>query len=185
MVVFTRWVTALMLRRGKYGAAIKILGAVAQRKLRLCDHPSMKQRILSAASPCLSPTDINGFINQKLLPKVNPRVTELINSLRADHTITILATAAPELYANKLGSHLGFNAIIATPAAAGLSDDCAKLENKGETKLRNVKKLLRELNASLSTVITDHSDDLPLIRANISGTNYLVDSCNGSINIKR
>jgi hypothetical protein len=48
------------------------------------------------------------------------------------------------------------------------------VECRGEEKLRRTMEWINARGGRLDVVITDHTDDLPLLRANTSGTNYLV-----------
>ena len=77
----------------------------------------------------------------------------------------VLATAAPSIYAVPLAEKLGIGECVATEPGCG--------ENMGELKLRNVQKA-GVVFSSDTVVITDHYDDLPLLRANADGRNYIV-----------
>lgn len=56
--------------------------------------------------------------------------------------------------------------------------DCSShhhpVECRGEEKLRRTMEWINARGGRLDVVITDHTDDLPLLRANTTGTNYLV-----------
>lgn len=141
-------------------ARLKLFGIVALRKLRLITHVAAKRRIVAMAHKYLQKVDIDKFI-KKLSTHARPSLERRIQS--ADRVI--LATAAPEIYAIPFAEVLGIKEVAATP------DNGA--ENRGSVKLRNVEKAVVKFDRD-TVVITDHFDDLPLLKRNSAGQNILV-----------
>lgn len=138
----------------------RLLAIVLKRKLRLISHHKAKEKIVEIAQGVMREDAVNDFV-VFLLKRVRPL---LRNRLQTGERV-ILATAAPSLYAYPLASALGITEVCATVPE--------KEENNGERKLRNVERL-GVIFAPDTTVITDHYDDLPLLRRNHSGINILV-----------
>lgn len=155
---FTEFVRYLFMTVPKIRGRIAYV--VALRKLRLISHHEAKRRIVTLASKALEKRDIDYFVN-KMITRVRP---SLFRSLEVSERV-ILATAAPEIYAIPLASALGIREITAT------SNDGP--ENRGTTKLRNVERLGVKFDED-TVVITDHHDDLPLLRRNERGRNILI-----------
>ncbi len=159
-----------------------LLAVVALRKARLISHAEAKERIIlrsrDAINRVQSPDDSPFCKSPKLQRRgtrpdllqdflsllrehINPEVAALIPE--ADRTI--LATAAPALYA------LPFARMIGIPEAT--ASHPGEPENKGEQKLASVRRLGVTFDADV-TVVSDHTDDLPLFKANAAGRNLLV-----------
>ncbi len=161
MEAYTLYVFQALLTRLRWCRAARVLAWVVKRKLRRCDHRTMKHAILKAAAPVSSPEAMERFARH-LLRYVNPDVQKLIDQRKAKGWKTILATAAPDIYALPLAKIQGFDYACATE----LTDNPDEFgECKGQAKLRAVKKIMREQNLKLGTVVTDHDDDLPLLNA--------------------
>lgn len=152
-------------------ARFPLIKIVACRKLRIISHHAAKERIIPLAADLLSTDDIKEFVDF-LCSRINPKVKEFI----ADAREICLATAAPEIYASVFASEVGifqFNATV-----QGIP------ENKGKHKLDNL------LNSGIvfdenTIVITDHGDDLPLLKANWRGVNYIVNPSRRSLEALR
>lgn len=138
---------------------------VLLRKLRLISHREAKRRIMKMASRHFTGKPLDEFLSI-----IERRVRPFFRDILASHpAVLILASAAPEEYALPLAKRLGFDAAVATPA--GSLEEC-----RGERKVSR----LRDLGVSFdgdTRVFTDHTDDLPLLRANAHGKNYLVAPC--------
>lgn len=155
---FTEFVRYLFITVPKVRGRIAYI--VALRKLRLISHHEAKRRIVAVASKVLEKRDIDYFVN-KMISRVRP---SLLRSLEVSGRV-ILATAAPEIYALPLASALGIREVTATTNESP--------ENRGTTKLRNVERLGVKFDEE-TVVITDHHDDLPLLRSNQKGRNILI-----------
>lgn len=152
-------------------ARFPLIKIVVCRKLRMMSHHAAKERIVPLAADLLSPSDIKEFV-KILCDKVNPKVKEII----ADAKEICLATAAPEIYASIFASEVGISQFTATVQG--------NPENKGTHKLDNL------LNSGIifdenTIVITDHRDDLPLLKANCRGVNYIVNPSRRSLEALR
>ena len=85
--------------------------------------------------------------------------------------LKILATAAPACYSNLIAKKINFDACIATETP--ISDFSLKFENAKVNKKKNVVDFLKKKGVSpIDLFITDHIDDLPLIK--ISKRNIII-----------
>ncbi len=158
----------LLARRLNLAPLVGMVKVVAERKLRLVSHSTMKRRVLSLTVRRLSPDDLSKFVDE-LVTRENKVVTSFVELCRAEGWHCVLATAAPSIYADNVASHFHFEASLATP----LPDDPGWKEYCGEVKLAAVKTYLALHGLKLAAVVTDHHDDIPLMRFNV-GYNYLV-----------
>lgn len=137
-----------------------ISAMVLMRKMRFITHAHCKDSIIRKVSAKAHSGFLPPFF-EILNRNISPEVISIIKT----NDFSILATAAPAFYAVPWGKTIGFHSIIAT--------------NSGKPETRGMQKLQAVLQAGITfdnetTVISDHSDDLPLFRANTSGTNLLV-----------
>lgn len=140
------------------------------RKLRIISHARMKYLILRHTTTFMQQHNrINSFVAKELTYE-NPTVITHLHNYASQSHLTVLATAAPSLYAELIASHYHFDHCLATPPATIPYSQWR--ENKRQEKLHNVQKTLTSANAEISVVITDHSDDQPLLDANREGRNY-------------
>lgn len=140
------------------------------RKLRIISHARMKYLILRHTTTFMQQHNrINSFVAKELTYE-NPTVITHLHNYASQSYLTVLATAAPSLYAELIASHYHFDHCLATPPASIPYSQWR--ENKRQEKLHNVQKTLTSANAEISVVITDHSDDQPLLDANREGRNY-------------
>lgn len=152
-------------------ARLPLIKIVVCRKLRIMSHHAAKERIVPLAADCLSTNDIKEFV-RFLCNRINPKVKDII----ADAKEICLATAAPEIYTSVFASEVGISQFKATIQG--------NPENKGKNKLDNL------LNSGIifdenTIVITDHRDDLPLLKANCWGVNYIVNPSRRSLEALR
>lgn len=151
---FTHFVRYLFIH--KPTLFFSILKRVARRKLRLSSHASTKQHILRLAAPKLSQEEIDGFAASLLQRYGRPEVRTLIDREREKGCRVLLATAAPALYAKAIARQAGFEGCVATEAGGA--------ENFRQEKLRRVEEWLDKDGGTLAAIVTDHHDDLALIR---------------------
>ncbi len=159
----------------------KIIAAIIKitlkRYLRLCKHSEMKREILRITNKYSRNINISGFVDF-LEKKINKKVFEHYSSIRNE--ITILATAAPDIYAIPFGKKLGFTFITATSSL--ISDDW--VENIKEQKCISVQKIIHSNTACTGKnieIITDHHDDLPLMK--LAGDTILVNPGEKTVSI--
>lgn len=155
---FTEFVKYIFLRLPN--ARLQIMGIILLRKMRFISHSEAKRRIVALTRKYFERLDLNSFI-KKLSTHVRP---SMIHHIKGAERV-ILATAAPEIYAVPFGHSLGISEVFATPDNG--------VENRGSIKARNVEKAGVRFNGD-TTIITDHYDDLPLLKKNNSGQNILI-----------
>lgn len=159
LIMFIVYSFRLLVRRGRFSDSWGVFRAVVERKIRRISHREMKFRILSVLHKVLSEEDIQGFV-QLLVKKVNPKVKQIIDDASSCGQTIILATAAPDIYISKFAACQGLDYFIATD----MTDDIRRYkESRGEIKKERVEKLVDSLRGEVSTVITDHLDDIPLL----------------------
>lgn len=159
----------LSLRQGRIDIAIGCTAPVVCRKLRLITHSCMKRLILRLTHRLMTDRHLETFASM-VFSKVNTSVLEVCHEYHRKGYTLILATAAPSAYAVKIARLAGIAHCIATPPA----ETPGWMENKGIVKRDHVLQYLGDNDLSLSVVITDHRDDLPLLKANNRGLNLLV-----------
>lgn len=149
------------LSRLRFVGFLRLLLLLMGRKLRLYSHSTFKRKVLQERG--LDETQLHAFVT--LLSKgVNPAVFDLFEKYRKMGYYTCLATAAPLVYARLIGEKYGFDAVCATASVNGNYADGSWVENIRENKLAYVESFLAKREVSIDVVITDHHDDLPLIK---------------------
>ncbi len=151
------------------GVRLFLILTVMRRKLRLISHHEAKERILSRARGFITVKDLDDFTGF-LYSRINLKVLDIVKS----DSHAILASAAPELYARPFGRKAGISVISASRPH--------ETENRGERKLADVIRQGAVFDRN-TVVITDHHDDLPLLKANKEGLNYIVKPSRKSIGI--
>lgn len=142
------------------------------RKLRIITHARMKYLILRHTTTFMQQHDrLQSFVTKELSHE-NPIVVSRLHHYASQSYLTVLATAAPSLYADLIATHYHFDHCLATPPATIPYSQWH--ENKQQEKLHNVQKTLTSANAEISVVITDHSDDQPLLDANRKGESIIL-----------
>lgn len=139
------------------------------RKLRFYNHSYFKMKVLSVNY--LKERGLQLFVNS-IIKNLNPRVYNLYIDYRNRGYYTCLATAAPLLYADLIGKRFGFDAVCATPSCIGNNKE-HWIENARENKLLYVKDFLDKKEVTIDVVVTDHYDDLPLMKRSRE-SNFLV-----------
>lgn len=141
-------------------AALRVAALMAARAVRLIPHSTMKYGAARAvgAHPAV-------IARLKQTAHLNPQVIKLIEERKAMGDTVLLATAAFTFYARELWD----GDLVGSELAAGPEAEC-----RGEHKAAAVTAYLRQHRAGLACVITDHHDDLPLLRLNPAGPNYLI-----------
>jgi len=168
---FHKWMKFLFIEELKKFHLISvftILKIVFLRSMKKIDHSKMKFSILKISEQTMDEKQIETFV-QSLHPYVN---NDLLLILENDCNTTILATAAPILYAQEIQKVYNFDHVIAT----GKTSEIEWKENIKEEKKKNVISLLKQhnLNNERSILYTDHHDDLPLMR--YSNFTYLINA---------
>lgn len=146
---------------------------IALRKLRIISHATMKRHLMQRTVLFMQrKSRMDDFVEEELL-LVNPQVKAELERYRNRGHLLILATAAPAFYAKAIADDFRLDACLGSllPSEVVIGD---WKENKGEEKVRVLSHFLQQHDATLDAVITDHHDDLPLLRKNSQGTNLLV-----------
>ena len=155
---FHAFVFYLMKQAFRYGNILllaKIILWTGLRTIRIIPHKRWKFQLLKNNQN--KKIDLDNFVNT-LQPKLNQFVIEESKK----YNIRVLATAAPELYAQKIAEKYNFTHIVATKTSEKYSDF---RENIQSTKFKQVKALLKELSVSdIDLIFTDHIDDALLIK---------------------
>lgn len=147
------------LRRLRIDIIPRVAAWIAVRKLRLITHSQLKQRLLRVTEPIMGHDELHKFAN-RLARYINPSVCRMCRQQRQAGKAVILATAAPASYASLIAQGVSLDGCIATPP----SDTQDWRETVREEKRDQVLALLRRNKLSLHGIITDHHDDLPLMR---------------------
>lgn len=153
--------------------------ALIKRKLGLIPHRILKHTILKSARKNFSADDIDLFA-QKLIGELNETVCGIIS----DYTDcrVLIATAATDMFMQAFVKKLPFKADF---SASAYTDDAEKyVDNLGRQKLKSVEEYLNEKDCVLTTFITDHRDDLPLLKHN-KGRNFLVKPSKKTLKVLR
>lgn len=138
--------------------ALHLIYAMTLRLIHIIPHHEMKRIILNATRDKI-PDDELSIFAQRLTNSINGTVADICQRAHSNGHATILATAAPAIYADKIASISGFDYCIATQ----IPTDKNWKEYSGHVKCREVEKIIKDKGYILSCVITDHSDDIPLM----------------------
>ena len=160
-VLFVFYVFSRSLLRLKVFRFIIILYLLLLRKLRLVSHSGFKKRFLGVIQRGLLSVEIEEFCNRMLIKRSHV-VWSLVQQFRNAGYPVCLATAAPDVYVSVIVKMLDFDMYTATSSNY---DESSWYESIREKKLQDVLCVLKENGLDLDVVITDHYDDLPLLRA--------------------
>lgn len=150
--------------RERLGLRLQTIRLLASRKLLRWRHARVKGELRRLWAEAVR-SDINGAEIAILLACLNADVRSwfkpVLERVAAGQLDAIAATAAAGEYAVPFMRQLGFSEILATTSAPALYE-----ENLGESKAHAVAALVqsRGWEERPLLVLTDHHDDLPLIR---------------------
>lgn len=146
---------------------------VMLRKMRLISHSTMKRHLMQRTVLFMQRKGrMDDFVEEELL-LCNPHVKAQMERYRNRGHMLVLATAAPNFYAKALADDHRLDACLGTPLPSEVVIGDWH-ENVGEEKAHNLQRFLQQHDARLDAIITDHHDDLPLLRLHPQGPNYLV-----------
>ncbi len=143
--------------------AARMAWLITLRRMGLISHVSMKFRALAEAGHDAA---LLNYFARSAKPLIHPKVEALRQEYEERGGLTLLATAAADFYVPRIWK----GDYVATRVDRNLD----RTECRGPEKLRRVQEWLDAHQARMTVVITDHPDDLPLLRANERGINYLV-----------
>ena len=132
------------------------------RKSKRISHEELKRRLLSRICNYPNVNHIVSVFIKRLSGFVDMKVLALVKDYVRMGYIPVLSSAAPALYVMPFTRcyHDFFVHVLATENPTG---DGWK-ENIGEAKAARTMAKLRDLGLNLAVLITDSSDDLPLLR---------------------
>ncbi len=157
----------------RFDICLSILWWVMLRKLRFVSHSRMKEALLDRTAAFMTQQGhLDNFIEEEMT-FLNPHVQQLMEPYRNRGHLLVLATAAPAFYAHPIAEILRLDLCCGTPLPSevviGEWKECV-----GQHKVDALQRLLQVHKAELDVVITDHSDDLPLLNSNTTGRNIVV-----------
>lgn len=132
------------------------------RKARIIAHAELKRRLLVFIQGKDFSLFISDFV-RKLNKHVNNEVLSICKKYKNEGYRIYLSTAAPEIYVFPFLSNLyfEFDETICSPIP---TSNIEWKENLNENKKQNTLSLLVSKGDELAVLITDHKDDLPLLR---------------------
>lgn len=157
----------------QFGICFSILWWVTLRKLRFVSHSHMKQALLDRTAAFMTQKSRLDHFVEKEMTYLNVQVQQIMEPYRNRGHLLVLATAAPAFYAHPIAEFLNLDLCCGTllPSEVVIG---RWQENVGQQKVDALKRLLQVHKAELDVVITDHSDDLPLLNFNTTGRNIVV-----------
>lgn len=159
---YIKFLISYGLKKMKFYLVFKILIFLLLRNFKLITHAKMKYEILK--NSCNKQLNIQHFVKSIDLYKNNLQI------LKQHFDLKILATAAPNNYSEIIAKQEMFDVCIATKLPEVFYES---FENNKENKKRNVLAYLKKENINhIDVFVTDHIDDLPLIK--ISKKNIIV-----------
>lgn len=177
---YVLYVVKESLRTGRVGVLLPVMWNVVLRILRVMPHSVMKCRVLEKSSLFMDAARLSRFVD-KLLLQVNADVEAMCEKYRSRGYYILLATAAPVSYSEIISCRMGFDGCCATPLPL---PELKWHENARNHKRESVLQHLSSMNASVAVVITDHHDDIPLMKTN-SGENILINPSQKTLSFVR
>lgn len=142
----------------------------AARKCRCVSHERMKYRMLRKTRLFMTDARLHALADS-LCARADARIVAFLARRRGEGYLLFLATAAPESYAAIVAARMGFDGYCATPVPREKNE--VWKENAREEKCKNTLSALRAADAEPAILLTDHYDDLPLLRIE-KERNYLI-----------
>ncbi len=139
------------LKLASFPDRLAILCLLSLRRLRVISHRTMKFGCLGRIDA--SDPTLRQRFKKRVKALFNPKVTEIIHNFNGT---VLLASAAPDVYIPWIWN----GPFLATRT----TDNPDKAELRGQAKADAVALYAREHNLSVCDVITDHSDDIPLMQ---------------------
>lgn len=165
---YFKWGVRRLVMKGHLIDAIIVAARCIGERCKWISHLDMKRRNCLIMEKHMTERDNRKFV-EILIIRVNPEVAQLLGVLKRQGYATALASASPESYCRPLSERFGMDYCIATAPVASQSQ---YVECRGEEKLKRV----MQCDEELDVVVTDHHDDLPLLKKNSKGSNYIVKS---------
>lgn len=154
------YASIIALKKARVDLALIFCILVFARKIRMVSHELMKKYILLASKSLMNENNLSEFVDT-LWPKLNAKVLDMINQWFDTDVFVLLSTAAPESYASLIAMRLHLDGCCASQIPKrGLRWK----ENVRTVKCKNTLSFLDDHHAALEVMLTDHYDDLPLLR---------------------
>lgn len=150
------------LRHASLWGKVRILALLALRRMRIISHRRMKFGVLGIINPC---DELKADFVASVKAFERPAVKELLEKLRGQGITILLATAASDIYIPWIWD----GDFVATRTR----DNNERRECRGELKAEAVRNYMHHGDI-LEVVITDHTDDIPLLMAG-ARSNLLVE----------
>lgn len=174
--VYIEYACEVALRNGRMDICAQLVWNVLLRKFRWISHEVMKYRILRATNGVMTRKRLDLLVDRLSL-SLNPNVINLLGKYRKEGYFILLSTAAPEHYASILSERLSLDGVCATAIPKKRT---GWKENVRSIKCENTINYLKNRDLSLDILITDHYDDIPLLKIN-KEKNILVSPSQNSI----
>ena len=139
---------------------LSICSVAIKRLLNIVSHIEMKREIIRMSESRLTDDDIMAFV-KCLKGFVSEDVMARIISYSNQGYKIILATAAPDIYVAPSVSLLDFDGYVASDTDKLIK---CREEMRGLAKGECAEAYANERNWKISVVMTDHEDDIPLLR---------------------
>lgn len=150
------------LRVSRFDIVILLAWWVILRKIRGITHEVMKLHILKCSEQFMNLSRLELFVNE-IIVFLNNNVYDSIEKYRLYGYYICLSSAAPISYVSLIAKHFSFDGYLGTlmPSKA---ESMEWKENVKDEKCKNTLTYLREHDAEIDILITDHYDDLPLLK---------------------
>ena len=168
---FHRWLLFVIMggiRQLSYKNRILLVYDCLGRLFRMYSHSEMKRRTLARIYSLHTEDDICRFVDLWLVPICSKVCINALIDWRHKGAYLVLATAAPDIYAEEIGRRFGFDKVVSskwTPLKA--FEEC-----KCEEKMRRVCISIGSLE--ILAMYSDNDNDIPLLK--IAKKAYLVNS---------
>ncbi|MED4230139.1 haloacid dehalogenase-like hydrolase [Priestia megaterium] len=158
---FHMWLRYLLKITWKHNfyAFLKIMFFMGLRGTRVINHEQLKKNIIVISNQINKHLNLEKFVDS-LMDYAN---VHILNELKdkSKEEYWILATAAPQIYAEVLAESYEFDLCIGTSMIV----DSNWVENIRENKLHNVLEILNDINIKgVHCLYTDHYDDIHLMQ---------------------
>ena len=160
--------------------AIVLFFLVGLRKIRVISHETMKYYILLCTKSFMTAKRLSDFASL-LMTKVNSNVLSVIQQFRDWGGVAYLSTAAPSSYASIIADRLNLEGYCATELPLR---DKEWHENVRDVKCKSTLDFLQEKGVVFDVLLTDHYDDLPLLKV-AKSKNYLVNPNKKTVELAR
>lgn len=158
---YVSFLLKVFMRKVRLITVFKILFWGTARKLRIISHSCLKYHILLCTNKKVPFDELSVFVNSLFNDFLNGFVVNKKDRFESDDYKSCLSTAAPEIYAGLISERLVFDYSLCT---GNPFVEKNWFENTGKKKAENTVSFLKKNGAFPDILITDHYDDLPLMK---------------------